>query len=505
MRARPRARERVTALPCPNCGAELSFLEQYRRHFCHRCQQYAPEGYGERGPERCPACGGILSYIAAYDRFYCYRENAYAVPKTPPKETPSPAPASEPLAQPSVESPAPPAVPASTPEVAPVPTPVGPRDAAPASAPSTPAPMTEEKQLEELDEELDSDERPPLKREHILEAKKPFLIDLCKAYELDPSGTKEQLRERLLSYLEEEERNTAPTETPPPVILPEPRPATPGAVRQEAPPEAKPRPEPPRAIEAPGASGAALLLVQKPEEAKDWAPAPAAEPAPTAASAVVLISPLPSPAPAATPAAELVAGPALEPSAVAEAQEAPRPREPEVRRVEHPCPTCGRELDYISRYDRWYCHICRAYAPASSIKHACPSCGATLRWIEQYDRWWCDACRRYGSVDLPAPRPGSVSEAQAVTASTATTPAPVAAVLAVPAHKHRSPVGGIGLIGLGLGTWLAYEVLVEFPVFLGMTPIAAIPPDVGFLLRFSGFLFVALGAITGLAAAKSHA
>jgi len=203
--------------------------------------------------------------------------------------------------------------------------------------------------------------------------------------------------------------------------------------------------------------------------------------------------------------------------AVAEVPTAPTPAVPTqgpsppeaspVRRVEHPCPTCGRELDYISRYDRWYCYSCKAYAPASPVKHACPNCGATLRWIPQYGRWWCDGCRLYASSDLPAPRPGA--PATAVPAATALATAGPSGPLVSPGpaivvHLHRSPMSGIGLIALGLVMWLVYEVLVEFPVYLGMAPALRVPTDVGFLLRFSGFLFVALGTITGFLAARSR-
>src|SRR5206468_564733 len=46
-------------------------------HYCYACGNYAPEGYGDRGAKICPTCRGILSYVAQYDRQYCYRCNAY--------------------------------------------------------------------------------------------------------------------------------------------------------------------------------------------------------------------------------------------------------------------------------------------------------------------------------------------------------------------------------------------------------------------------------------------
>src|SRR6266571_1635852 len=82
-------------------------------------------------------------------------------------------------------------------------------------------------------------------------------------------------------------------------------------------------------------------------------------------------------------------------------QETPTVRE--IPKVEHPCPTCSRELTYIPQYNRWYCYSCLAYSPVARAKNACPNCGATLRWIDRYERWWCDSCRRYAPADLPRP------------------------------------------------------------------------------------------------------
>src|SRR5213593_5133207 len=67
----------VISLPCPTCGSELAFLEQYQRHYCYTCGNYAPEGYGDRGAKICPTCRGVLAYVSQYDRHYCYRSNAY--------------------------------------------------------------------------------------------------------------------------------------------------------------------------------------------------------------------------------------------------------------------------------------------------------------------------------------------------------------------------------------------------------------------------------------------
>src|SRR5205085_4667100 len=62
-----------------------------------------------------------------------------------------------------------------------------------------------------------------LKKKKIKETKKPVLMDLCKAYGLDPSGTKEQLRERLLSYLDDSEAERRPGTSPMeiPIVFPQ--------------------------------------------------------------------------------------------------------------------------------------------------------------------------------------------------------------------------------------------------------------------------------------------
>src|SRR5207245_10175262 len=73
-----------------------------------------------------------------------------------------------------------------------------------ARAPATPIPQPEEIVEEEppQSEATEPRPRPPIVRLKVFQAKKAALMDLCKAYNLDPTGTKEALRERLLSYLD---------------------------------------------------------------------------------------------------------------------------------------------------------------------------------------------------------------------------------------------------------------------------------------------------------------
>src|SRR2546422_9068968 len=206
----------VISLPCPTCGNELAFLEQYQRHYCYACGNYAPEGYGDRGAKICPTCRGILSYVAQYDRHYCYRCNAYPaddavlqsleatmpVDIRPAPEASEPSiPVTEPEKTEVAEKPGevertvdPEKI--SEPSVEPLVTVAG--------APATPIPQPEEIVEEEppQSEATEARPRPPIVRLKVFQAKKPALMDLCKAYNLDPTGTKEQLRERLLSYLD---------------------------------------------------------------------------------------------------------------------------------------------------------------------------------------------------------------------------------------------------------------------------------------------------------------
>lgn len=300
--------------------------------------------------------------------------------------------------------------------------------------------------------------KPAVVRVKIFALKKSELIDLTQAYHLDPSGTKEQLQERLLSYLHDletaEQPETEPEEEPEPHAEPRAEPTTAAApVNEEG--VAKPAADSP----VPVAASTAAVLLEEPESRH--APATQATPA------VVPV--------AVTPQAE-------------EAVETPRP----VSRAEHPCPTCGRELTYISQYNRWYCYYCQRYAPAAPrSKNACPTCGATMRWIELHRRWWCNSCQKYASADLPAP--GGEAPAAAAAPVVAATP-----VRTVSTHRHGSPAGGAGLVGLGLALYIVYAFFAFLGDLLGFAIPAGITPTLLNILQFLAFLLVASGAIVGL-------
>ncbi len=495
----------MTELPCPNCGSELTFLEQYQRYYCHQCQRYAPEGYGARGAKTCPTCGGVLSYVTQYDRFYCFRCNAYAAVDVTPPAAPEALPPAEPTAAPEAAPEAKPpepvvalaTVPEKAPETPPATTVQPPPELTPPAAPQpepqpraepapketvpTPAAATAPEPAAEKPAEPEAEppsmamrilasSKPAVVRLKVFSLRKPELTDLCKAYELDPSGTKDQLQERLLNYLEDLEAEAQP-EMEEPVSAAIPVAAIPKEERAEG-PTAPVSPVSPQATVAP------------PKEKAPKTPAYATVQPHT--QSVVIEEP-----PARTAAHETI------PIVVTPV---------EVARVEHPCPTCERELSYISQYGRWYCYFCQRYAPEMRAKNACPTCGATLRWIEPYERWWCDSCRKYAPADLPRPN-GAVAVAAAPMVRGVERPVVAAAVAQpmVSAHRHSNPNAGIGLVAFGIILFIAEVVLVEAPAVFSMNLGINVAPEYALVIRFFAFLFVALGAIAGLMAVRDRA
>src|SRR5256712_11832534 len=226
-----------------------------------------------------------------------------------------------------------------------------------AGAPATPIPQPEEIVEEEPPKGGATDPRPspPTVRLRLFQAKKAALMDLCKAYNLDPTGTKEQPRERLLSYLDTLEGEAEVEQSvEEPESSAEPAPTEPaGEVERESWPtsretvEAQPVEEEP----ARGEPTAAFPSAVTPEVIETG---PLQESVVERIDTPVFVSVTES-------QPDVSAAPEVEPS-----------------RALHPCPTCGRELTYIARYRRWYCYHCRAYAPVSQSKFACPNCGAAV-------------------------------------------------------------------------------------------------------------------------------
>src|SRR5207247_2619267 len=363
----------VISLPCPTCGREVSFLEQYQRYYCYVCGNYAPDGYGDRDAKICPTCRGILSYVGQYNRYYCYRCNAY-----PPDAEPGPRP------------------------------------------------------------------RRPTVLLKAFQPKKAAVMDLSKAYELDPAGTKDPLRDRLRSYLDnldgEAEPQQGEEET---AVQTEPVVAEPAAeVEQESSPGMN------ETVEAPS-------VEEEPMGEEPVSDSPQAVPTETAETRPLqepVVEPVETPEVSVSETQQAISvAPAIEPT-----------------RALHPCPTCGRELTYIARYRRWYCCHCRPYAPLRESKCACPTCGAALRWIGQYERWWCDSCRRYAPADLPKPEAVAVRASKPAEISKPVSYATAYSTTAI-THRHRSPGSGIGLVGFGILLFVVYELLVDLPGALSYT------------------------------------
>jgi predicted RNA-binding Zn-ribbon protein involved in translation (DUF1610 family) len=458
----------VSGLPCPNCGSELAFLSRYQRHYCYACGKYAPEGFGDRGAKRCPTCSGILSFVARYDRFYCYRCSAY-----PPEGgfmEPRTSTASD--AGHSSRGAGSGAIVVVEPKNS--------RDSTSSTAAVGASSSTRLWAEEEIRPSAAEPQRQrrPLDREEITTAKKPLLVQLCKDYDLDSMGTREELRQRLLSYLDQLEGTTSP----------------------EASPEATKRVADEQGSAGVGESESlesASEAETSPHVTRDLAEPRVTQrkPEPSPLSAASLPAMKSNPEAAAHEAVNGLAGlttAGREPAAVAV------PSFP-AGRVDHPCPTCGRALTYIPQYNRWYCYSCKAYAPRGKAKFACPNCGASLRWITQYKRWWCDACRRYAPADLPKPE-RSLGQTATLTQTITARPAAENAF----AHRHQSPGGGIGLITFGLLLFLVYEILVDLPIVLSVNTGLVVSADVAFGLRFFAILFVAVGAILGLSAIRDR-
>jgi hypothetical protein len=415
-------------------------VAQYERYYCYRCSAYPPEGVFMVTPaETAPVAAGEAVAV-----------DPTAIVVVEPKQSEEPKPS-------------------------------------PVEIPTEPKTEVEALVEEEIPPEESGPEpaKPALVRQEILEGKKLVLMDLCKAYDLDPSGTKEQIRQRLLSYLDELERESEPAET-----IETESPAEEEVVHEEleaaqtaAPfisaydveiPQSSTEPEEPRIVED---SHSAAAIADIPSRTTTSTPAE------TRATQTIL-EPFPS-----------------APVIVAPSPQAILPEAPAIPTTKgmHPCPRCGRELTYIAQYDRWYCYSCRAYAPRAKAKFACPTCGSSLRWISQYDRWWCDVCRRYASADLPRPErslaPTAVKQAAIRPAVPLTTNI---------VHRHRSPGSAIGLLAFGMLLFVVYEILVDLPMVLAVDPGVVITPDIAFGLRFFAFLLVVVGAMMGLSAVRDR-
>jgi hypothetical protein len=226
-----------------------------------------------------------------------------------------------------------------------------------------------------------------------------------------------------------------PAEPPAERLIREPEPLQEPAVREPTPtPKTPVEPwlESPREV-TPPSRAPAQRFIEKPAE-------PVPQPAPPAR---VVGEPVGAPPRAASSAVRMEAPPARATQAPTRIQEQPVTRLEVAKAL--PCPNCGRELTYISRYERLYCFSCGRYAPkgygqdriaaeapkpptASPVvaspqilepprpvaapkavevrpENVCPSCGRTMRYIKEWQRWWCDAEKKYAPKRIKNPCP----------------------------------------------------------------------------------------------------
>lgn len=395
-----------------------------------------------------------------------------------------------------------------------------PAEAAPApSAAPSPAPA-----------ETPPAEKPPLEKRAIERGKKSYLIDLCKAYGLDTSGSRPDLKARLLDFMvskgymtiEEEEKEEAPAEavTAPAEKIPE-------AVKVEEKPAEIPTPAPEaKPAEAPAVQKKpaevpviAAVAAEKPQEAPKPAPPPAPKPAvakvlnpcPTCGRELTFIKTYnryycyncrkytPEVAkvavlkPAAPATAAKPAPAAARPTALAAPARAAAAARPEAKL----CPTCGGNLTYIRQYDKWYCYNCKKYTPEKE-EHPCPTCGAELTFIEQYGRWYCAKEKKY------APEKG-VRRAPVAAEVVRVEKAPVAEP-----HSHGGNGtiwAGVSLAILGLVFFLIVQITFYLPPVFDMKPIFSADPTLNdwkivTILQFMSGLFLVLAVVTGLVGAR---
>lgn len=67
------------------------------------------------------------------------------------------------------------------------------------------------------------------------------------------------------------------------------------------------------------------------------------------------------------------------------------------------CPDCGGVLSFVKKYDNFYCFACKGYrkplelTPEDELIN-CPDCDGNLTYVEKYDRFYCRKCRSYKEV-----------------------------------------------------------------------------------------------------------
>lgn len=342
-------------------------MKGYDRYYCYKDQEYAPEDIGSEAATAEPLTPPPLE-ASSFDELISGEPEAHADPEAPSESEPiavSEERAEEPPEALPARSLSEPVTDSTEPSVLqPEPTPTPSRTPVMEALKVVSAPPSA---------------KPPLVKEEVLRAKKTTLMDLAAAYGLDTFGTKEELRVRLLAEynrLRREEARVAGL-------------AHPSFDERSSgePPETQPRSfldsQPPEPFESPGrAIPAHAIGTARPRPTKSADAEPFGD--------------------------DLVRSQALL-----------LPGNP---RIINPCPTCGRELTYIERYDRYFCEPCKTYAPPPvkvvdvppppRVGRPCTTCGRELTYVEQYDRHYCYNCKAYAPLEsrTSAPPPESASK-----------------------------------------------------------------------------------------------
>lgn len=312
-----------------------------------------------------------------------------------------------------------------------------------------------------------------LTRESIEVASKPELIDMCKIRELDTSGTKTDLRLRLLNFIET-------TKSPQPILGQgdaEKKIAAEGVPRAQS--EEKPTEPKPQVISSERKDVETMPPETQPTTAR------VERTCPTCGRPMVFVS--------------LYERYYCESCKTYAPEEKKVAAEPAYLR----CPTCHGQLTFIPQYNRHYCYRCRTYAEGTA-RYPCPTCGRELTWIPQYRRHYCYYCRSYAPQQASAaataataayPVPSKAQPATVTTAGRAET-APRQEI-AAPSINLTVP---LGLAGAGLALYLAYEIAFGLPTAFnadfGYDPSGL--REIAFALRFLGFVFLSLGVLSGL-------
>lgn len=206
---------------CPSCGAELTLIGEYERHYCKACRSYAP-----RTLLPCGSCGRALVFVREHQGFYCYGCEEYKA--NVPVEKPCPTCGEELEYVPTHDRHYCPACEEYAPRG---PGPAGRQEGGPAVSAGEDGVIG----------------YATFSREEMDLASKEQLMEWCREYDLDDSGLKYELRLRLLEHIRRnnlllkgeipptEDAEEEEPEAPPPA----PRPEEPAVVVEEeaSPPE----------------------------------------------------------------------------------------------------------------------------------------------------------------------------------------------------------------------------------------------------------------------------